>query len=327
MRKAQPYSSYEDFDFDIPIGTAGDTFDRYIVRIEEMRQSIRIIRQAVEGLTEGPIMAKVPKVIKPPAGEVYVSIEAPKGELGYFLVSDGTRQALSRAGAPAVIHQPASAGEDGKRKSGGRRGGNHRNARYRARRGGPVMKNILGYLHSNVTPGEAGNLFWVAVYVLLVFAGISVGVMFMNWFERKVMAHMQVRLGPMRVGPHGLLQPIADALKLILKEDLMPANADKMVFWFAPVCVVMTAFCGFIVVPFGRTHAITDMNIGVLFMLGVSVARRAGRDHGGLGFQLELFADGQLALRRADGLLRNRHGHGGRLRRDADQHAPPAPEP
>ena len=133
-----------------------------------------------------------------------------------------------------------------------------------------MIQGILQYLHSNVTPGEAGNLFWEVVYVLLVFAGISVGVIFMNWFERKVMAHMQVRIGPMRVGPHGLLQPIADALKLIIKEDLMPANADKIVFWFAPVCVVMTAFCGFIVVPFGRTHAITDMNIGVLFMLGVS---------------------------------------------------------
>ena len=133
-----------------------------------------------------------------------------------------------------------------------------------------MIQNFLGYLHSNVTPGEAGNLIWVTIYVLLVFAGISVGVMFMNWFERKVMAHMQVRLGPMRVGPVGLLQPFADALKLILKEDLVPENADKLVFWFAPVCVVMTAFCSFIVVPFGRTHAITDMNIGVLFMLGVS---------------------------------------------------------
>ncbi len=132
------------------------------------------------------------------------------------------------------------------------------------------MKNILGYLHSNLTPGEAGSLFWVTVYVLLVFTGVACIVMFMNWFERKAMAHMQVRLGPMRVGPHGLLQPFADSLKLLLKEDLMPANADKVIFWFAPVTVVMTAFCGFIVVPFGRTHAITDMNIGVLFMLGVS---------------------------------------------------------
>ncbi len=133
-----------------------------------------------------------------------------------------------------------------------------------------MIKSFLGYLHSGVTPGEAGNLIWITIYVLLVFAGVSLGVMFMNWFERKIMAHMQVRMGPMRVGPHGLLQPIADALKLIIKEDLMPSNADKLVFWFAPVCVVMTAFCAFIVVPFGRTHTITDMNIGVVFMLGVS---------------------------------------------------------
>jgi NADH-quinone oxidoreductase subunit D len=92
LRKAQPYSSYQDFDFDIPVGEHGDTYDRYIVRIAEMHQSLRIIRQAVEKLPEGPIMAKVPKVLKPPVGEVYHSIEAPKGELGYFIVSDGSTQ-------------------------------------------------------------------------------------------------------------------------------------------------------------------------------------------------------------------------------------------
>lgn len=92
VRKAQPYSSYDKFDFDIPTGPNGDTFDRYKVRIEELRQSVRIIRQAMEGLPEGPIMAKVPKVLKPPVGEAYVSIEAPKGELGYFVVSDGSTQ-------------------------------------------------------------------------------------------------------------------------------------------------------------------------------------------------------------------------------------------
>jgi NADH-quinone oxidoreductase subunit D len=92
LRKAQPYSGYEKYDFEIPTGDNGDNFDRYMVRMAEMRQSVRIVRQAVAGLPEGPIMAKVPKVIKPPVGEVYVSIEAPKGELGYYLVSDGSTQ-------------------------------------------------------------------------------------------------------------------------------------------------------------------------------------------------------------------------------------------
>jgi NADH-quinone oxidoreductase subunit D len=92
LRKAQPYEAYKNFDFEIPTGLNGDTYDRYLVRIEEMRQAVRIIRQAVEGLPSGPIMAKVPKVIKPAVGEVYHSIEAPKGELGYFIVSDGSTQ-------------------------------------------------------------------------------------------------------------------------------------------------------------------------------------------------------------------------------------------
>ncbi len=92
LRKAQPYSGYEKYDFAIPTGHNGDTYDRYLVRMQEMRQSARIVRQAVAAIPEGPLMAKVSKVIKPPAGEVYVSIEAPKGELGYYIVSDGSTQ-------------------------------------------------------------------------------------------------------------------------------------------------------------------------------------------------------------------------------------------
>jgi NADH-quinone oxidoreductase subunit H len=133
-----------------------------------------------------------------------------------------------------------------------------------------VVQYIQSYLESNQTPGAAGNFFWATVYILLVFVGLSVAVIAMNWLERKILAHMQVRLGPMRVGPHGLLQPIADALKLLLKEDIIPAEADKIVFWVAPFIVVLAAFTVFVVVPFGPTHAITDMNIGILFMLGVS---------------------------------------------------------
>jgi NADH-quinone oxidoreductase subunit H len=133
-----------------------------------------------------------------------------------------------------------------------------------------IIEYILSYLTSDLTPGAAGNFFWAFVYIALVFGGLSVAVIAMNWLERKILAHMQVRLGPMRVGPHGLLQPIADAIKLLLKEDIMPAEADGFVFWIAPFVVVLAAFTVFVVVPFGPTHAITDMNIGILFMLGVS---------------------------------------------------------
>ncbi len=89
VRKDEPYAAYDELDFDVPLGTRGDTYDRYLIRLEEFRQSIRIIRQALDGLPEGPIMGKVPRLIKPKAGETYHAIESPKGELGYFIVSDG----------------------------------------------------------------------------------------------------------------------------------------------------------------------------------------------------------------------------------------------
>ncbi len=90
MRRAKPYAAYADMDFEIPIGQNGDTYDRYLVRMEEMRQSTRIIRQTLDRLPDGPVRAKTPKIIKPPVGEIYHAIEAPKGVLGYYLVSDGS---------------------------------------------------------------------------------------------------------------------------------------------------------------------------------------------------------------------------------------------
>lgn len=89
LRRVEDYLPYDRFDFDIPTGSNGDSWDRWWVRLDEIRQSVKIIRQAVDGIPPGDLQAKVPKVIKVPAGETYVRAENPKGEMGYYLVSDG----------------------------------------------------------------------------------------------------------------------------------------------------------------------------------------------------------------------------------------------
>jgi NADH-quinone oxidoreductase subunit H len=108
------------------------------------------------------------------------------------------------------------------------------------------------------------------IKILIVFGVLSGIVAYLVYMERKVLAFMQARLGPMRVGPWGLLQPIADGLKLLLKEDIIPAGADKFVFLLAPTISVAAAFTVFAAIPFGPNFFITDINIGLLFILGVS---------------------------------------------------------
>ena len=94
LRKKRPYGIYEEFDFDVHVGkgekgTVGDCWDRYQVRMLEMHESMKIIRQCLDGIEEGPIIGKVPKIIKVPQGEIYTRTECPRGELGYHLISDG----------------------------------------------------------------------------------------------------------------------------------------------------------------------------------------------------------------------------------------------
>lgn len=89
LRKVGDYLPYDRFDFEVPIGQTGDSWDRWWVRLEEIRQACRIVQQAVDGVPSGPLQAKVPKIIKVPKGEVYVRAENPKGEMGYYIVSEG----------------------------------------------------------------------------------------------------------------------------------------------------------------------------------------------------------------------------------------------
>ena len=88
IRKADPYCGYDQYDFEIPIGYQGDSFDRFLVRLEEMRQSVKIAQQALDGLPGGPHSTQVPLALRPPRGEAYARVEGPKGELGYYVVSD-----------------------------------------------------------------------------------------------------------------------------------------------------------------------------------------------------------------------------------------------
>ena len=112
---------------------------------------------------------------------------------------------------------------------------------------------------------------WPFIQIGAVVTAIAFWAAYATYLERKISAFMQARLGPMRVGPWGLLQPIADAIKLLTKEDLMPDKADPYIFKFAPYISVVAAFVVFAVVPFAPDWGvITDVNIGLLFVLAVS---------------------------------------------------------
>jgi len=108
------------------------------------------------------------------------------------------------------------------------------------------------------------------VKIGVVFVGLLLTVAYLTWLERKVVADIQVRLGPMRVGYHGLLQPIADGIKLLFKEDIVPTHADRAIYVLAPAIAIVPAFLSFAVIPFGPKFFITDINIGLLYIFAIS---------------------------------------------------------
>src|SRR5271154_5205565 len=116
--------------------------------------------------------------------------------------------------------------------------------------------------------------FVISIWVPLVCMIVIVAVLpliagYIVLMERKIMADMQARLGPMRVGPHGLLQPIADAVKLLIKEDIIPDEADKAIFWFAPLISVTAGMLAMSALAIGPWFQIADLNVGLLFIVGI----------------------------------------------------------
>ena len=119
------------------------------------------------------------------------------------------------------------------------------------------------------------TLIKIAVVIVVLLTAIA----YLTWLERKVVAHIQARWGPYLVGPHGLLQPVADGIKFILKEDIVPLEADKVIYWLAPFLGFTLAFLSIAVIPFGESFTIhghtisfqiTDLNVGLLFIFAVT---------------------------------------------------------
>lgn len=127
------------------------------------------------------------------------------------------------------------------------------------------------------------DLFNYVSYVSGLFLSLTIIVLLLVWLERKVLARIQMRMGPMRVGFHGTLQPIADAIKLISKEDILPAWADKLVYWFAPIVVFVPAFLLWVTIPFGKNMVIRSLDLGLFFIVAISVLSVLGLIMAGWG--------------------------------------------
>ena len=120
------------------------------------------------------------------------------------------------------------------------------------------------------------DLFLLILGLLILFTALSIVVLSLTWLERKFLGRLQRRLGPTRTGPMGLLQPVADALKLVLKEDLIPSWADKAVFWVAPLIVLVPSFMIWVTIPAAENLVLRNLDMGLFYIIAFSVVTILG---------------------------------------------------
>ena len=120
------------------------------------------------------------------------------------------------------------------------------------------------------------DFIWLVIGLFIMFTVLSAVVMSMIWLERKLLGRLQLRLGPTRTGPMGLMQPVADAVKLILKEDIIPTSSEKAIFWVAPIIVVISAFMIWVTIPGTQTAVIQNLDMGLFYIIAFSVVGLLG---------------------------------------------------
>ena len=125
-------------------------------------------------------------------------------------------------------------------------------------------------------PAGAAKAIWMPLPMFLMIIGATVGVLVLVWLERKISAAAQQRIGPEYAGPLGVLQPVADGLKLVFKEDVVPAKADRWLFTLGPIIVVIPVFLSYLIVPFGQNLVITDVGTGIFLWIAISSVQPIG---------------------------------------------------
>ncbi|KAL3618281.1 hypothetical protein CASFOL_038602 [Castilleja foliolosa] len=294
LRKVDRYECYDEFDWEIQWQKEGDSLARYLVRISEMTVSIKIIQQALEGIPGGPyenleirrfnrrkdpewndfeyrfISKKPSPTFELSKQELYVRVEAPKGELGIFMIGDQSvfpwRWKIRPPGfinlqiLPQLVKRMKLA---------------------------DIMTILeIQAIHSFSrleSLKEVYGIIWILGPILTLVLGITLGVLVIVWLEREISAGIQQRIGPEYAGPLGILQALADGTKLLFKENLLPSRGDTRLFSIGPSVAVISILLSYSVIPFSYRFILADLSIGIFLWIAVSSLAPVGLLMSGYG--------------------------------------------
>ena len=246
---------YDKVDWKVWTHPDGDSFARYWVRLQETREAIAIVEKLLDGIPAGPVMAKVPRIIKVPAGEAWVETENPLGAMGYYIVSKGDLTPFRVKIRSASFNNVGAA------------------RRLRPRRDHHPRQPVLhpwGY-----RPMILGvELAYWQVTILKIVLGMTAVLLpagtLVYAYLFKAVSFMQSRLGPMEAGPYGSMQLLAEVGKFLQKEDIVPTKADRLLFKLAPYVVLVSTFLLVLVVPFSVDDTFLNLDTGIYFAMAVS---------------------------------------------------------